>query len=69
LIVAPVGAALFISLVAMLLVMRTSSQFNLFSFGLSFRLGLGLVATLLFLPEMCLLFSRMFLKMSSVMTG
>lgn len=64
LIAAPAGVALFLLAVVMLVMMRVAPKFNLFSFGLSFRLALGFVAVLLFLPEMCQLMGRMFLRMS-----
>jgi flagellar biosynthetic protein FliR len=68
LIAAPAGVTLFLLAVVMLVIMRVAPKFNLFSFGLSFRLALGFLAVLLFLPEMCQLLSRMFLRMGQCLT-
>ena len=50
-IAAPVGIVLFAGLVTTLIVMRQAPNFNLFSFGMPFRLILGMGAVLWFLPS------------------
>lgn len=57
-IAAPVGTALFLMLVVLLLLMKAAPQLNLFSVGLSLRLGAGTLAGLVFLPESYSLMAR-----------
>ncbi len=49
-IAAPVGIVLFITLVSLLLLARAVPSLNLFSVGLSVRLGVGFIALIIFLP-------------------
>jgi len=51
LIAAPVGIVLMLTLVGLLVLMRSVPQFNLFSVGMSIRLVAGLGALLVFAPE------------------
>ena len=67
LIAAPAGIILFVTLVVILITMRVAPQLNLFSYGLAVRIGAGLMATLIFLPEMCLLMNRMYLRLANMM--
>jgi len=62
-IAAPVGAALFLMTVALSTIMKSIPQFNLFNFGSSLRLVIGLLSIFIFLPEMVLLISRVFSNM------
>jgi flagellar biosynthetic protein FliR len=57
-IASPVGICLFITIVALGLLMRSVPQMNVFAVGLSIRLGVGLFATVLFLPVMFEMISR-----------
>jgi flagellar biosynthetic protein FliR len=52
---APVAGALFIGLIALLATARTAPQLNMFSIGFPMRLVIGLVAAVVFFPEMCVL--------------
>ncbi len=52
LLAAPLATCLFVTLVLLVVLMKVAPQFNLFSIGLTLRLALGLVATVVFFPEM-----------------
>ena len=52
LLAAPLAVCLFATLFVLLLMGRAAPQFNLFSVGLTLRLGVGLVGSLVFLPEL-----------------
>jgi flagellar biosynthetic protein FliR len=52
LVAAPVGICLFVTMMVLLFLARSAPQLNLFSVGLTVRLVVGLVACLVFLPEM-----------------
>jgi flagellar biosynthetic protein FliR len=49
---APAGACLFLVTIVLALLARAAPQLNLYTVGFSLRLGAGLVALLLFLPQM-----------------
>jgi flagellar biosynthetic protein FliR len=51
LLAAPVGICTFITSIVLALMARTAPQLNLFSVGFALRLGVGLVAAVLFMPE------------------
>ncbi|MFV2070513.1 MAG: flagellar biosynthetic protein FliR [Pirellulales bacterium] len=55
LIAAPVGIVMMLTTIGLLVLMRSVSQFNLFSIGMSVRLVAGLGALVLFAPEMMVL--------------
>jgi flagellar biosynthetic protein FliR len=63
---APVVAALFIGLITLLVTARTAPQLNMFSVGFPFRIAVGLVAILLFFPEMCILGLRAMSRLTNV---
>ena len=65
LLAAPLAICLFLTVIVLALMMKASPQMNLFSVGLSLRLGVGLLAALLFLPDICLLMIHVFSQMSS----
>ncbi len=67
LIAAPMGIALFMTLITLALLMKASPQLNLFSVGLTLRVGVGMCAMLIFLPEMTLLTSRILSRLSVFM--
>lgn len=69
LLAAPVGVVLFVTTIVLLVSMRAVPQFNLFSVGMTVRLAAGLLAMLIFLPEMCGLMSRIFTRMSFLQYG
>jgi flagellar biosynthetic protein FliR len=52
LVAAPVGICLFVTMIVLLFLARSAPQLNLFSVGLTVRLVVGLVACLVFLPDM-----------------
>jgi flagellar biosynthetic protein FliR len=62
LLVAPVGICLFVTAVVLTYLAKASPQLNLFSVGFAARVGAGLVACLIFLPDMWLLTQHMFGK-------
>lgn len=62
LLAAPVGVCLFATIVVLALLMKASPQLNLFSVGLAVRVAVGLVATFVFLPDVCYLMQRLFVK-------
>ena len=51
-IVAPIGICLFVTLIILLLLTKTAPSMNLFSIGLSVRIGAGLLFILIFLPNL-----------------
>jgi flagellar biosynthetic protein FliR len=63
---APVVAALFIGLVTLLVTARTAPQLNMFTIGFPMRLAIGLIAILVFFPEMCVLGLRAMSKLTNV---
>ena len=63
---APVVGALFIGLIALLVTARTAPQLNMFSVGFPLRLGIGLVAAVVFFPEMCVLGLRAMSRLTNV---
>ncbi len=52
LLAAPVGVCLFLTTVVLALMARVAPQLNIFSVGFALRLGVGLAALLLLLPEL-----------------
>ena len=58
LLASPVVACLFVTMAVVVILMKTSPQINLFSFGMPVRLGMGLFALFLLLPDMVYVFSR-----------
>lgn len=54
LIIAPVGILMFVMTVTLLVSMRAAPQFNFMSYGMTLRLIVGLVALVVFLPDMFL---------------
>lgn len=72
LIAAPMGICLFVTSIGMALMMRAAPQFNLFSVGLSLRLSVAIVASVIFLPEMLSVAQRSFYRTTGLvawMTG
>ena len=51
-IAAPLGVILFLMLIVLLFAMKQSPQFNLFTFGMPFRLATGLIALVVMFPDM-----------------
>ena len=68
-IAAPVAIVLFITLVALLLTMRSAPHFNLLSLGMSIRLLAGLAGLIVFLPEITQGIQRTFDRMQHLLTG
>lgn len=52
-VIAPVGILLFVTLLVLLITMRTAPQFNFMSYGMTLRLVAGMVGVVLFFPELC----------------
>lgn len=50
-VIAPVVVIMFLALVTMLMTSRSTPQFNLLSYGMTFRIIVALAALILFLPE------------------
>jgi len=50
-IIAPAGICLFITMAVLILLTKVSPQMNLFSIGLSIRVGAGLIFVLMFIPN------------------
>ena len=48
---APIGVIMFLTTVLLAIMIRTSPQLNLFSVGIVLRIGIGLVALLVFFPD------------------
>lgn len=55
LVAAPAGVCLFLTLIVLMLMMKTAPQLNLFSVGMTVRLIAGAITVFAFLPEMGLL--------------
>lgn len=51
--IAPVGILLFVTLLVLLITMRTAPQFNFMSFGMTLRLVAGMAGVVLFFPDIC----------------
>jgi len=66
LLAAPMAICLFLTVVALTLMMKVAPQLNLFSIGLTLRIGAGLLAVLFFLPDVCLLMQQVFNQMSQL---
>jgi flagellar biosynthesis protein FliR len=62
----PAVAALFIGLVTLLVTARTAPQLNMFTIGFPMRVAIGLVAVVVFFPEMCLLGLRAMSRLTNV---
>ena len=56
----PAAGCLFITMCGLMVLMRSTPTFTLFSVGQSLRVGVGLVATLVFLPHVMAVFLRAF---------
>lgn len=69
LLAAPLAICMFVTVIVLALMTKASPQLNLFSVGLTLRLGVGFVATLIFLPEMCLMMQRIFGHVSGFLSG
>lgn len=67
LLAAPVGICLFATTVALVVLARAAPQLNLFSVGLTVRLVVGLLAALLFLPDMWLMMQQLFGRVTDLM--
>jgi flagellar biosynthesis protein FliR len=52
-IIAPIGILLFVTILMLLVTMRAAPQFNFMSYGMTLRLVAGMIAVVLFLPEIC----------------
>jgi flagellar biosynthetic protein FliR len=63
---APVVGALFIGLIALLVTARTAPQLNMFTVGFPLRLAIGLIAAVVFFPEMCVLGLRAMSRLTNV---
>ena len=50
--IGPIGIALFVILIALILLTKAAPSMNIFSIGLSIRVASGLIFTLLFLPHL-----------------
>ena len=60
LLAAPVAACLFLTAIMLALLARAAPQLNLLTIGFALRVGVGLVATLLFMPELGLAMGGIF---------
>lgn len=49
--IAPVGILLFVTMVMLLITIRTAPQFNFMSYGMSLRIAAGMLGFVLFFPE------------------
>jgi len=63
---APVVGALFIGLITLMVTARTAPQLNMFSVGFPLRLVIGLIAAVVFFPEMCVLGLRAMSRLTNV---
>jgi flagellar biosynthesis protein FliR len=52
-IIAPIAILLFVTVIMLLVTMRSAPQFNFMSYGMTIRLVAGMIAMVLFLPEIC----------------
>jgi flagellar biosynthetic protein FliR len=64
---APVGAILFLTSIVLALLTRAAPQMNLFSIGFGLRIGIGLAAVLLLLPDFVTALVRTLAHMSAVL--
>jgi flagellar biosynthetic protein FliR len=64
---APVGAILFLTSIVLALLTRAAPQMNLFSIGFGLRVGIGLAAVLLLLPDFVTALVRTLAHMSAVL--
>ncbi len=64
---APLAVALFLVTVVTAMLMKISPQLNLFAIGIPVRLFLGLVASLIFFPDMAHILARIFQQQSDVL--
>ncbi len=62
---APIGVILFLTTVLLSIMIRTSPQLNLFSVGITIRIGVGLVASLVLFPEILAMVGVVFSNVSS----
>ena len=58
--IGPIGIALFVILIALILLTKAAPSMNIFSIGLSVRIAAGLVFLLIFLPHLILQVSNQF---------
>lgn len=63
----PAAGCLFISTCGLMILMRSTPQFTLFSIGQALRVGVGLIATLVFLPHVLAVILRTFQQMLGVL--
>ncbi len=61
---APIGIILFLTTVLLTIMIRTSPQLNLFSVGIVLRIGIGLVASFVFFPDILSMISVVFSNVS-----
>ncbi|MFN8708014.1 MAG: flagellar biosynthetic protein FliR [Planctomyces sp.] len=52
-VIAPIGILLFVTVLMLLITIRAAPQFNFMSYGMTLRLMAGMIAVVLFLPEIC----------------
>ncbi len=62
---APIGIILFLTTVLLTIMIRTSPQLNLFSVGIVLRIGIGLVASFVFFPNILSMVSVVFSNVRS----
>jgi flagellar biosynthetic protein FliR len=67
LLAAPVGALLFLSSIVLALLTRAAPQMNLFSIGFGLRIGIGLAALFVLLPDFIKTLERCIAHMSALM--
>ncbi|MCA9059269.1 MAG: flagellar biosynthetic protein FliR, partial [Planctomycetaceae bacterium] len=69
LMIAPVGIVMFVTLVTLLVTMRTAPQFNFMSYGMAMRVLAGLGGLLLFLPDVCGAMQRLLYRIGMGIIG
>jgi flagellar biosynthetic protein FliR len=69
LLAAPLGLCLFLTAVALALMMKVAPQLNLMSVGMTVRLCIGLVVMMVFMPDVCLLMRNTFYQMTQFVHG
>ncbi len=69
LLAAPVAVCLFLTAVALALMMKVAPQLNLMSVGMTVRICVGLVVMTLFMPDVCVLMRTVFYQMTEFMRG
>lgn len=62
----PIVGGLFIGLVALMTIARTAQQLNMFTIGFPLRLAIGLIAAVVFLPEVCVIGLRTMARLTNV---